>query len=88
MPDINENIEQETICIGCYHHMIRNIKPFAETKEQWEEEFNIELDDDSTLETSTCLLLGLDLDHDVFACNKRISKDQVNFMNNIKLFQG
>lgn len=86
MPDDNA-LADMTICKTCFYYMCREIRPFEEFKEQWEEEFDIELDEDSIIETNTCLLSGFDLDHVVYKCNKYTSKEQAAFNNNIRLFK-
>lgn len=80
-------VTDSTICKTCFYYMFREIMPFEETREQWEEEYNIELGEDSVIETHTCLLVGVDLDHIVYKCNKYTTKEQAGFNNNIRLFR-
>lgn len=90
MSDDDNDIDvllDKTLCKTCYYYLYREVRPFEETREQWEEEFNIEIGEDSVIETHTCLLVSVDLDHVVYKCNKYMSNQQAAFNTNIRLFK-
>ena len=87
MSDNANCILEDTLCKTCYYYIFREVRPFEEAREQWEEEFNIELTEDSIIETHTCGLMTIDLDHIVYKCNKYISNEQAMFSNNLRLFK-
>lgn len=78
MPENTEDVVDLGMCNTCDHHVYREIKPFEESIEQWEEDYNIDITEDSIIETHTCCVLDIDLDHFVIKCNKHSNKKNNN----------
>lgn len=86
MTDIDDFDVEVGLCKNCYHYVYREIKPFEDSIEQWEEEFNIDITEDSIIETHMCSILNIDLDHTVIKCNKYLDKTKAAFSKNITMF--
>lgn len=84
--DIDAGFIEQSLCKDCDYRISREIKPLESAIEFWEESLGIEINDETILETHTCILLGMDLDHIVINCNKYKSnnpENPENFINNI-----
>ena len=87
MDNKTECLLENSLCKTCFYYIFREIKPFEDAREQWEEEFDIELTEDSIIETHSCMLMNIDLDHIVYKCSKYMTKEQAGFTNNLRLFK-
>lgn len=80
---IDSNFMKNSLCKDCIHKVSREIKPLETTLELWEQALGFELEADTILETNTCLLLQIDLDHTVLKCSSYTSVDSKKFMDNL-----